>query len=233
VTGITLAKSLQRAANGGFFRPMKRFSLILVVLLFSTPMYAADRFFDVTGWASWVDPNSEGTFDVNSTDRFDVNFDGTLGYGAGVNIFFGDRISTELSVIRVQPEASLAVRGRAVRTAAVDVEMIPITAVLQWHFAPNSRIDPYIGAGAAYITFGDVDSPADLGDISVGEVDSDYLGLVVNGGVSIGLSDRFAIVGDIKYVPTGASATGFLQDGTKTTIDINPVIASAGLSIRF
>jgi outer membrane protein len=201
----------------------------------ATPL-SADRTFDVTGWASWVDLNSEGTFDVNSTDRFDVNFDGTLGYGAGVNIFFTDHISTELSIMRVRPEARLTARGRAVVTAPVDVEMVPITGVVQWHFAPDSRIDPYIGAGAAYITFGDVDSPNEVGNVFVGDVDSDDLGLVVNAGIGISFSPRWALVGDIKYVPTGASATGVLANSsgsTSTGIEINPVIASAGLSFRF
>ena len=215
---------------------MSRFILaVLAALIIATPLAAADRSFEVTGWAAWVDPNSDGTFNT-ADDDFDVDFDGKLGYGAGVNIFFSDHLSTELSVVSVKSEATLTGRGRLVNVGAVDVDLIPITAVLQWHFAPSSTIDPYIGAGAAYVQFGDVDTPADADNIALGEIDADDLGLVINGGIGIALSKNFAIVGDIKYVPVGSSAKGELVNAagqTTATIDINPVIFSAGLSLRF
>ena len=41
--------------------------------------------------------------------------------------------------------------------------MTPLTGVLQWHFAPAGFIDPYIGAGAAYVLFDNVNGYGNLG----------------------------------------------------------------------
>ena len=38
-----------------------RIALVLTCIM-AVPLFAADRTFDLTGWAAWVDPNSSGTF---------------------------------------------------------------------------------------------------------------------------------------------------------------------------
>jgi outer membrane protein len=198
-------------------------------------MLAQDRAFDLTAFATYVDPNSEGTF--NSADPnqpLNVNFDGDLGYGVSANIFFGDKISTEFAVSRVQPEARY--RTRAVNVTGDGVEMMPITAVVQYHFAPNGFIDPYVGAGAAYVLFSDVDSVGDIDDSGVSKIDfKDDAGLAINAGLSFRFSPRFALNVDGKYIPVSSNATATLIGGgnTETKIDINPVMISAGLQFRF
>ena len=131
---------------------MKRFALLVFVFLIATPIFAADRLFDITGWASWVDPQSNGTFNSSNPNQpFDISFNGKLGYGAGVNVFFGKTLSLALDAVEVQPEARFGFPGAVTNSGAI--KMIPITGVLQWHFIPSGFIDPYIGAGAAYVLF--------------------------------------------------------------------------------
>lgn len=200
------------------------------LLLFVTPAaFAQSRAFDLSVNAVWVDPTSEGTFDSN--DPTDVDFDGDLGYGAAANIFWGGRISTEFAISRVNPETNI--RRRAAGASGGDIEMMPITAVLQFHLAPNGTIDPYIGAGAAYILFDDVESNG-LNGVQRIELDDDA-GLALNAGVAIKLGNRFGIVGDVKYVPLKSNAHAVYVTGpdTEAEIDINPVIVSAGLQFRF
>jgi len=45
---------------------MKRLVLLAVALLVAVPLAAADRSFEITGWASWADTNSSGTFNSAS-----------------------------------------------------------------------------------------------------------------------------------------------------------------------
>jgi outer membrane protein W len=209
--------------------------LITVVLLLITavPMSAQNRFFDLTGYAAWVDSSSEGTFDQTAGDPIDVNFDGTLGYGLAANVFFGNRISTEFAIVRVNSDIQF--RQRAVANANTQAEILPITAVLQFHLAPNSAFDPYIGAGAAYVLIDDVDTPDELNNIDFERLDfDDDIGLALNAGVGVRLTQNFGLTFDAKYVPLESSARAVRTIGDEEVkFDINPVILSAGLSLRF
>jgi len=207
------------------------------VFLVSLPAAAADRFIDLTGYATWVDTNSEGTFNsANPNQPFDISFDGKLGYGAGINVFFGDRISFELAAAAVKQGVSFTGRTRPANAPGGNLNLVPITGVIQFHLLPNGTIDPYIGAGAAYVLFDDVDNPDDFGDLNVRRIDfKDDVGLAVNGGIAFAISPHLGINVDGKYVPLKSSATAVFVTGPDTTarVKINPVIFSAGLSLRF
>jgi outer membrane protein len=204
-----------------------------LLLILAVPMSAQSRAFDLTGYAAWVDTSSEGTFNEDTSNPDDVNFDGTLGYGIAANIFWGDRISTEFAIVRVNSDVGF--RQRAVANSNTQAELMPITGVLQFHFAPNGRIDPYIGAGAAYVLIDDVDTPEELNNIDFERLDfKDDVGLALNAGLGIRLTNNFGLTLDAKYVPLESSATAVRTTGsTDVKFDINPVILSAGLSLRF
>ncbi|HKO54930.1 MAG TPA: OmpW family outer membrane protein [Thermoanaerobaculia bacterium] len=210
--------------------------LFLVLVAFAIPAAAADRTFDITANAVWVDTNSSGTFNAASPNQpFDISFDGELGYGAAVNVFFGDAISIEFAGSSVNQGVSFPGRVRPAGSSQSDLKMIPLTAVLQWHFIPTGRIDPYIGAGAAYILFDDIQNPSDLGS-GVQRINfKDDVGLALNAGIGIGLTDHFGITVDGKYVPIKSSATAVFVTGpdTEARVKINPVIFSAGLTFKF
>ena len=86
---------------------MKRAVPILVLLIAAAvPMSGQSRAFDLTGNVVWLDTSSEGTFDDTTSNPVDVNFDGTVGYGLAANIFFGERISTEFAISRVNTDVT-------------------------------------------------------------------------------------------------------------------------------
>lgn len=207
-------------------------SLAVAFILIAVPARAQQRAFDLTGYVAWVDTSSEGTFGDNN-NPIDVNFDGTMGYGIGANIFWGSRISTEFAIVRVQNDLNF--RTRTINTSATEVEMMPITAILQFHLAPSGRIDPYIGAGAAYVLFGDVDRPAELSNIDFERLDfEDDFGFALNAGVGIKITNNFGLTLDAKYVPLESSATAVRPIGdADVKFDMNPVIFSAGATLRF
>jgi outer membrane protein len=210
-----------------------RIALVLICIT-AVPVLAADRTFDLTAWAAWVDPNSSGTFNSAAPNQpFNVNFNGKLGYGIGANIFFGNHISAAFDVVQVRPEATI--RPRAVGGAGAftnGFRMTPMTGVLQWHFIPSGFIDPYVGAGAAYVLF---EKANVFGTPNLTHIDfKNDVGLAVNGGVSLRLTRMLALTADGKYVPVKSSATAVYTNGTTTTkVKINPVIFSGGLSLRF
>jgi outer membrane protein W len=218
-----------------------RFAVAAAVLVLSAvPTFAAERFFDIKGYASWVDFNSSGTFGANpSLDRgVDVNFDAKRGYGAAANIFFGSNFSLEVAGTAVKPEVSF---GPAPGTSfqGGDVRMLTLTGVLQYHFAPRAMFDPYIGAGAAYVLFDNLKDPRNISDVHFSQINfKDDAGLALNAGIDIGLTPHFGVFVDGKYVPVRSSATanfaGSAGSGsTFTDIRENPVIVSGGVRVSF
>ncbi|HXH41255.1 MAG TPA: OmpW family outer membrane protein [Thermoanaerobaculia bacterium] len=210
-----------------------RIALVLA-LLAAVPAFAADRSFDLTGWAAWVDTNSNGTFNSSSPNQpFDVNFNGKLGYGVGANIFFGNNLSLSLDGVQVRPGTTI--RSRAVGGGsfpASGIRMTPLSAVLQFHFAPRGVIDPYIGAGGAYVLFDNVNG---FGNLNVNKINFKHdAGLALNGGIAFRITPNLALTADGKYVPLKSSATAVYTSSTTTTrVKINPVIFSGGLTLRF
>lgn len=210
---------------------MRHLALAVFALALATPVFAQQRFFDLSANAVWVDPTNEGTFN-DLGDPATIDFDPSTGYGASANIFFSDRFSVELAISRVKTDTTI--RRRAVSSPGGNLEMMPVTAVVQWHFAPNGFIDPYIGAGAAYVLFDDV---KDNGLSGLDQIDvKDDAGLAVNAGLGIKLGNRFGIVLDGKYVPLESNAKAVVLGTGETTegkFNISPIIVSAGLSLRF
>ncbi len=215
-------------------RTLVTFALMAVL---AVPAFAADRFFELTGAAVWVDPNSSGTFNsANPNQPFDISFHGKLGYGIAANIFFANAISLQLAGAEVKPEATIRFRPSGGTSTGSGLKMIPLTAVLQFHLIPNGSIDPYVGAGAAYVLFDKLDKASDVGNLGVNRIDfKDDVGLALNAGIDIGLTKNFGVTVDGKYVPVKSSATAVYVTGPNTTtkVKINPVIFSAGLTLRF
>lgn len=210
---------------------MKHLGFALLALFVLVPTaFAQHRAFDLTANAVWVDPTNSGSF-KDLADPADIDFDGTIGYGLAANIFFGDHISAEFAASRVDPDTTI--RRHAVSSAGGNLRMTPLTAVLQWHFAPNGFIDPYIGAGAAYVLF---DNSGDNSISGINDIDiKDDAGFAVNAGLGIRLGSRWGINGDVKYVPLESNATAVVATGgtTQGRFNISPIIVSAGLQLRF
>jgi outer membrane protein W len=208
-----------------------RYAAAAVLALFlSTPVFA-QRSFDLGVNYVWFDPTGAGEFDDIDETEFDFD-DAATGYGASANIFFGDRISAEFAIANVNAEATA--RRRAIGGGTGDVDMMPITAVLQFHFAPNAFIDPYIGGGAAYVLFDDFESQ---GVSNIDRIDiEDDVGFAVNAGVGFRLGGRFGANIDAKYIPLEANATAVnITNGgaAEGRFDVSPIIISAGVSLRF
>jgi outer membrane protein len=229
------AQNSHEARQEGLPLMSLRCSLALALLLLvSAPLFAAHRFFDLDLNAVWVDPNSSGTFNRSANRTVDIDFKGDLGYGVGANVFFGNSLSLEFTGSRVRPKANLTSAGLASNNNRVS--MVPLTAVLQWHFAPNGFIDPYIGGGAAYVLFNDINGAKGANDVGVNRIKfKDDAGFAANAGLSIKFGSNMDIHGDVKYVPLKSSATAVFITGpnSETRVKINPVIATAGVGFRF
>ncbi|MDX1582942.1 MAG: OmpW family outer membrane protein [Thermoanaerobaculia bacterium] len=217
---------------------MKRLTLTILLLSLSLPLQA--RTLDITARYSWIDLSGDTTLentDPEDIDDVDIEFDSETGYGLAVNLFIGNRLSLEASASRFEPEAAATSNNPAIVAGALDnLEVVPLTAVLQLHLFPESTFDPYVGAGIGYVLFDDIEDREDFEQIDIERIDlEDDYGLVFNLGFSWDLMPGLALNVDGKYMPLDSAATVVFLTGPaeETSFEVNPLILSAGVSIQF
>lgn len=218
---------------------MTRLAVItaVVTLLLSAPALAQDRSIDISVFGTWVDSSGRSTFQIGDdiSNLEEVEFDSDFGYGLAVNVFWTPRISTEFAAALLEPDFIISERPRAV-TRIEPLEMMPLTAVLQYHFSPRSTLDFYVGAGAAYVIFDEIEDTDDIDDIEFDSIDfDDDVGLVVNAGLGWAFTPAFGLYLDAKYVPLDAAATAVVAGRPRDAqeIKVDPLMLSAGLTFRF
>src|SRR5688572_22367382 len=130
-----MAGALHPPRDGG--SSMKFAPFVAALLLVAAPALAGDRGLEVGAWYVWLDPSSEGTFTAGTPEEeFDVKFDSDTGYGLSVNLFLGNRFSTEIAVSQVDMPIALEARGRAANLQPRKTSVIPVTGTIQLHLAP-------------------------------------------------------------------------------------------------
>lgn len=149
--------------------------------------------------------------------------------------FLSDNIGAELILATtphdISGEGSLAALGEI-----ADVMALPPTLTLQYHFAPNASVRPYIGAGVNWTIFYDDEAKQPLID-AVGPTSvhlDDSVGWAVQAGLDFDISERFFFNVDVKYIAIDTTAT--LNSGglvNTVDVDINPIVAGAGIGMRF
>jgi outer membrane protein len=118
-----------------------------------------------------------------------------------------------------------------------DTMALPPTLTFQYHFAPDAKIRPYVGAGVNWTIFYSEDSKASLNTALGGATNvslDDSFGWAVQGGVDIDLTDRVFLNLDVKYVDIDTTAT-LNTGGSINTVDvqIDPLIFGVGFGMKF
>jgi len=136
-------------------------------------------------------------------------------------------------------KAAGAIVGAAGSKNVIDTKVLPPTLLLQYHFAPNSNIRPYVGAGINYTYFFDEKVPSNSGVAFAGDdidLDSSW-GFAVQAGVDIAINDDWFVNADVKYIDmeTEAHFSGILGGANKASInaEINPIVWAVGVGRRF
>jgi outer membrane protein W len=193
------------------------------------------RYIDFTVFANWANFQNGGNINgTTATGSLGTSFRNSNGYGIGVNAFMGRALSLDLSASRIEPSARFTpANGSAFAPARV--RMTPITAALAWHFFPNGSIDPYLGAGGAYVMFNNSNfTTANNGITGIGF--RDRSGAMAEGGVLFGLNRNFGVTVDAKYMWLRGSGNAQFAGGTTgglSNFTLNPFIVSAGLRFGF
>jgi outer membrane protein W len=198
--------------------------LAAALALVSLPLVAQSS--DIGIWA--VASHATGSTMTDATTRFEL--EDKIGYGVSFNHFWGRHLSTELAASATKNDATLTIGGVQALTFG-RLQQTVVTGTLQWHFAGATRVDPYLGVGAAYVKTKDLRSnDLDLADIGTVKIDNKTAALA-NAGINLGLTRIIALAIDVRYIPLKPGAAGLT--GATLPLKLNPLIYALGLRFRF
>ncbi|MBL7187454.1 MAG: OmpW family protein [Phycisphaerae bacterium] len=143
--------------------------------------------------------------------------------------FFTDNVAAELT-LTVSPHDVEAVHIPGVGKYDLgDVKLLPPTLTLQYHFIPDGKLRPYVGAGVNYTIFFD-DDPGTASSIDY----DNAFGFALQAGFDVGINENWAINFDVKKIWLDTDVSAKTALGTvKTKVDIDPWLFGVGLAYRF
>lgn len=155
-----------------------------------------------------------------------ANVDSAASLTVSASYFYTDHIAVEvLGAIPFQHDIKLRADG----SKAATTKHLPPTVFLQYNFAPNAKIRPYVGAGLNYTTFFSESTKGALAGAKLELTDS--WGLAGQAGIDIALDDKWAVNVNVHYfdIDTDAKVNG----AKATTVNIDPVGYGLMLSRKF
>lgn len=116
------------------------------------------------------------------------------------------------------------------------VRVLPPSLVMQYHFAPNAAVKPYMGLGLNYTHFFDKDLDSDAKTaLGASNLDlDDSWGLVGQIGADFDIGNNWFINVDAKYIDIDTTATmNTVLGKVKVDVDIDPWVIGIGIGTRF
>jgi outer membrane protein len=181
----------------------------------------------VRAGASIVDPQHDnGTLDlgraVEALPSTDISVDNATSFTFTVSYFFNENVAVEL--LAAYPFS----HDFKLTNVNVDgkVDHLPPTLSLQWHFPFGDRWKPYVGAGINWTMFSNahVDAPV---NVSL----DDSIGLALQTGIDIALTEKWLLNFDVRYIHITSDA--HVNGVNVGTVDINPMVYGVNVGYRF
>lgn len=173
----------------------------------------------------------ELTVDSNTIPELDISYYLTKNIALELILAVGSRHDVKLT--------NSALNGAAVPALNEnlgEVNALPPTLTVQWHFNPDQLIDPYVGAGVNYTRFMDKNLKHSVGgDI---DVDRNSFGLALQAGVDVNLKDGWLINADVKklWIDTDvhfSHGNGLFPKQKIDSLDIDPWVLGIGAGKKF
>lgn len=182
--------------------------------------YFSKERFQVRLRAIGILADGDGTVDGSSTQ---VDADHAYTPEIDLTYFFTENLAAEL--IAATAKHTVSAGGSPLG----DVWVLPPTLTLQYHFMPDSKFSPYIGAGVNYTVFYGEDDASGVSDFDVGN----GFGLAAQVGFDYWINDHWGVNADVKYIDVDVDAS--ISNGATTASDvgIDPWVVGLGVSYRF
>jgi len=156
---------------------------------------------------------------IGASDRIHVK-DKTIPE-VDISYFFTPNIATEL-VLTYPQKHDVTLDGANIGS----MKHLPPSLMLQYHFAPDATIRPYLGAGINWTTFSKVKLLN-----GAASMEHDSFGLALQAGVDFAIDKNWSINLDVKKVQIRSDV---LIGGAKAShLKVDPVLLGLGVGYRF
>ena len=169
--------------------------------------------------------NAELKVDSNTIPELDVSY------------YFTKNIAAEL-ILALGSKHDVKTSNGGVTHKLGEVNLLPPTLTLQWHFNPDQMIDPYVGAGVSYVRAMDNGLTAQTagGGLPI-RIDRNNWGAALQAGVDVNLENRWLVNFDVKKIFVDTDVKLNLLDGNGyrkiDNLDIDPWVVSVGFGKKF
>lgn len=203
--------------------------------------HAAAGDWTVRSGAVWVVPD-ESTANARGPRADDgtltgstVAVDNELQLGLTVSYALTAHLAVELLAATPFTHA-LHIEGGALDGASLgEVEQLPPTLSLQYHFRPGAQLQPYVGFGLNATLMLDDSVGADARAIGVHKISvDDSFGLAGQIGADWLLGGGWLLNADARVIDIDTTASVRMDDGTtRVDVDLDPWVLAVGVGYRF
>ncbi len=177
------------------------------------------------GGVGIVDPKSNN---LSLSPEQEVNVDTATSFTLEGTYMFANRWGVELFV-PYPFNHDVDIDGAEGAGNIAEIDQLPPILSLQYHFNPDGKFRPYIGAGINYTTFFSEDTKGDLSASSL-ELDDSW-GAAGQIGADVSLNDNWFLNLVVRYVDMDSDVE---RDGSDIgTVEIDPFIYQAQVGYRF
>ncbi len=144
--------------------------------------------------------------------------------------FFTDNIAAEL--IAATTDHKVTAKATAAGDVALgDVQLLPPTLLVQYHFAPKSSFSPYVGAGINLTLLFDSDDP---NDIVTATNFGESVGPALQAGADLWISENMFLNFDVKKIWLHTKVKLQTVVGpVKASVNLDPWIFGVGIGYKF
>jgi outer membrane protein len=157
------------------------------------------------------------------SDPVGLDVYGAFTVEADISRRFGRHFAAELILASASHEVTSMVEG--VEVPLGSVELLPPTLLAQYHFLPDARVHPYIGAGVNLSVFYEKSGDLDALDLAT------KVAPAAQAGADVDLSDRMVLNFDVKWIWLETTLEN--EGASLAELTIDPFILGAGVGFRF
>ena len=210
---------------------------VIVVSALSAPAYAqaGDTFVRVRAIMVSPTESSGGIFPTFPAEKVKVS--NSIMPEIDVTHMVSDHIGLELIAATTKHHA----RGVSGTTGGIgklaSTWVLPPTLTVQYHFAPDAKVRPYVGAGVNYTIFYSEKPSAGL-VTAVGQTNvdlKDSFGWAAQAGIDIDLNEKMFLNFDVKYldIDTTARLNTTAIGIQRVRVSLDPLVFGVGVGFRF
>lgn len=199
-TGVAQAQDFQPKTKGG---------VVLNVRVTEVAPQGTDPITNLAGAATGL--RAKASYDVMPT--------------LGIAYFLTDNVALDLTLGTTNH--TVRAKGPGTDVKVKETWVLPPVLAVQYHFAPQAKVSPYVGAGVNYMIFY---SGSDKNGFNL-KID-DGFGAALQAGVDVAIRDRWTVNLDVKKIFFETDAVD-RTNGIKSKVTLNPWVISAGMGYRF